>query len=873
MAENDDGWMLPQAAFDMIEKRIPSGGSIIELGSGDGSTRLMETFNLISIEHNQKWFNTHPGECILAPIQPNIQSALVGELGWYDEIKVRQAFSSEQIDLLLIDGPPGDIGRTGILAFPDLLRKAKAILVDDTHRAPEHSLALSIAAEVQGTITMHKSDQQQFDGTPRSWAWIIPSKLVEPPSPMLYPKTSGILPEKLQLESPQGLGNDHGWISKQVRAEESLWVPLTQISIVIPLYNRKEMLGRTLSALSHQTYPLDLLQIIIADDGSDDHPEEVFSQFKEHFEIIHVRQNDQGYRLSEIRNLGIRAAENDNIILLDCDMAPVPRFVETYARHLSVTTKAVYCGHRRYVDANSIPLSNLTESVSPLLSLPDIETANVQVKGEQSGPTIDWRIPIYQSSDDLRWEKHPFRATCGGNIAFHKSVLEKAGWFDEEFTAWGAEDTEWGFRVWNSGHYIMPLLEACGLHQEPIGGRNETDREAGKAISHPMLIDKCPVVYRGLGHGVGHSVPLVSIYMPAYNAELTIVDAVRSALEQTFEDLEICIVDDGSTDSTFDVLMEHFGNHNRVRIFQTVNRGIGAASNEAVRMCNGVYIGQLDADDLLQPDAVESLLKIIRKETRIGVVYGSYQKIDSSGEFIEDGYVWPDFSREKLLSSMMIHHFRLFRARDWWRTDGFDENLTNAVDYDIFLKLSEITEFKHLNQWTYLYRIHSDSTSISKKSIQDKNNFAVINNALKRRGLDLDWIAVSEDENNPRKVTFSRISPPDKPLRRKPMIAKNQYKIMNKQTQDEKQLSLNNSGIHRIKIGPFNQLDLFLRARRRLKIYRWFWSFYTMAENPGLKPSLSLVSGRLDEERAEKELKRFQKKFKSWKIEIVRTER
>ena len=58
------------------------------------------------------------------------------------------------------------------------------------------------------------------------------------------------------------------------------------------------------------------------------------------------------------------------------------------------------------------------------------------VKGTQLGPTLDWRIPMYQQSDDLRFEKYPFRAICGGNIAFHRSVMQYAGWFDEEFTAW-----------------------------------------------------------------------------------------------------------------------------------------------------------------------------------------------------------------------------------------------------------------------------------------------------------------------------------------------------------------------------------------------------------------------------------------------------
>ena len=94
---------------------------------------------------------------------------------------------------------------------------------------------------------------------------------------------------------------------------------------------------------------------------------------------------------------------------------------------------------------------------------------------------------MYRSTANLRFEKFPFRAVCGGNIAFHRSVFDRAGEFDEEFRAWGKEDTEWGFRVWNKGEYIIPVYEACGLHQEPEGGRNETDRELGLEEVMPII--------------------------------------------------------------------------------------------------------------------------------------------------------------------------------------------------------------------------------------------------------------------------------------------------------------------------------------------------------------------------------------------------
>ena len=182
---------------------------------------------------------------------------------------------------------------------------------------------------------------------------------------------------------------------------------------------------------------------------------------------------------------------------------------------------------------------------------------------------------MYRQTDNLRFERYPFRAVCGGNIGFHKSLFMRAGEFDEAFRAWGKEDTEWGFRVWNRGDYIVPLYEACGLHMEPPGGRNETDRELGLEEVMPIFVDRVPVMYRKHEHGVCHSVPLVSIYIPAYNAEESIVETVNSALNQTFEDIEICIAVDGSKDGTLKQLEKHFLDNPRVRWVFQENQGMG----------------------------------------------------------------------------------------------------------------------------------------------------------------------------------------------------------------------------------------------------------------------------------------------------------
>ena len=146
--------------------------------------------------------------------------------------------------------------------------------------------------------------------------------------------------------------------------------------------------------------------------------------------------------------------------------------------------------------------------------------------------------------------------------------------------------------------------------------------------------------------------------------------------------------DDGSTDRSVEQVQRHFGHDPRVRLIQQKNGGIGAASNTAVRAARGAYVGQLDADDVLKRDAVEQALKVLGPNPRLSLVYATTEYIDDDSRVFSEGWNWPVFTREYLLTRMICHHFRFFRKRDWARTSGFNESIRNAVDYDMMLKLA-----------------------------------------------------------------------------------------------------------------------------------------------------------------------------------------
>jgi len=169
-------FMLTSCALEAIFGRLEPGAIILEMGSGDGTTALIQHgFEVVSIEHDEAWANLHPGTCILAPIVPTPAATAAEESGWYG-LDPEDPSLPEEIDLLLIDGPPGWIGRSGILDHPSLFERAKHILIDDTDRPAEQGLAERIFAMTNGSIEHVHSKQLNGRGLPRAFTWITPSR-------------------------------------------------------------------------------------------------------------------------------------------------------------------------------------------------------------------------------------------------------------------------------------------------------------------------------------------------------------------------------------------------------------------------------------------------------------------------------------------------------------------------------------------------------------------------------------------------------------------------------------------------------------------------------------------------------------------------
>lgn len=181
--------------------------------------------------------------------------------------------------------------------------------------------------------------------------------------------------------------------------------------------------------------------------------------------------------------------------------------------------------------------------------------------------------------------------------------------------------------------------------------------------------------------------PLISVLMPAYNAEDYIKDAIKSVLAQTYENWELIIIDDWSTDNTPSIISEFVETDNRIKkIFNEKNMGAAHSRNIALNFCCGEYIALLDSDDIWLPSKLEHQLKFIKK-AEADIVYCSYGIIDSDGikcrpDFIvEEKVSFHDMLRKSVMSCSTVMIKRDLLLKYKFREDIYHE------DYYLWLQL------------------------------------------------------------------------------------------------------------------------------------------------------------------------------------------
>lgn len=231
--------------------------------------------------------------------------------------------------------------------------------------------------------------------------------------------------------------------------------------------------------------------------------------------------------------------------------------------------------------------------------------------------------------------------------------------------------------------------------------------------------------------------PKVSIVIPVYNRERYLGIAVDSVLRQTYTDWELIISDDGSIDGSLDLAHNFALYDSRIRVLTAEHKGAVYALIAGFNAAQGEYVGQLDSDDLLEPEAVELTVKALDEHPEWGMVYTNYRDIDEQGQLTRVGWRCSiPYSSHNLLTKFMTFHFRLVRKSIYQEVGGFDLNFDRIEDYELCLRLSEITEIGKIDQFLYQYRHHPDSLKSMARLEIILLAKKVIELALKRRGFE-----------------------------------------------------------------------------------------------------------------------------------------
>ena len=226
--------------------------------------------------------------------------------------------------------------------------------------------------------------------------------------------------------------------------------------------------------------------------------------------------------------------------------------------------------------------------------------------------------------------------------------------------------------------------------------------------------------------------PLVSVIIPCLNRETLVGQAIESALNQTCQNLEIIVVNDGSTDGTEEVVQRYITSSDKVRYFKhEVNKGIPAGRNTGIRNSVGQYIAFLDSDDMWLPNKIEVQLQVFSQHTEgeVGVVSSNAFYTDQRGTTKTSEAEVPDdlasLSGLSLLRRLFLRNFiiattTMVRRCCFEKVGLLDEQLRGGTDdWDLWLRLAPYFKFGYVPTPLAVIRLHDGNYTLIERHVQD----------------------------------------------------------------------------------------------------------------------------------------------------------
>ena len=226
--------------------------------------------------------------------------------------------------------------------------------------------------------------------------------------------------------------------------------------------------------------------------------------------------------------------------------------------------------------------------------------------------------------------------------------------------------------------------------------------------------------------------PEISIVMPAYNGEETILASIQSVQQQTFSDFELIAIDDGGNDRTRDIVEAI--DDPRIKIFSYKNGGLPVARNRGISRATGAFVAFLDQDDLWTPDKLEQQLAALKQHPDAGVAYSWTAFMEEQGQYFHKET--PIYFEGNVYTDLLLRNFvasgsnPLVRRQALESVQGYDPNLKFCADWDFYLRLAARWPYVVVPKYQIFYRQSSGSLS-SKIEALEQESLAMLENSFK----------------------------------------------------------------------------------------------------------------------------------------------
>lgn len=236
---------------------------------------------------------------------------------------------------------------------------------------------------------------------------------------------------------------------------------------------------------------------------------------------------------------------------------------------------------------------------------------------------------------------------------------------------------------------------------------------------------------------------LVSIILPIYNAELFVEKALASLLSQTYDDFELIAIDDGSTDSSLQIVERLSVTDKRVRIVSQKNKGLIHTLNHGIDLARGSLVARMDADDICEPYRLECQVKFMADNPSVVCVGGQINLIDTSGRDILEmsmplDHEAIDTANFSAVSHGIVHPTALMRLSALRMLGGYSSEFRHAEDIDLWLRLGEIGRLANLPISLLNYRQHMGSIGYKHRFEQKTSQWKAVKAAAQRRGQEFN---------------------------------------------------------------------------------------------------------------------------------------